>query len=43
MGCEARLHARRRLPDWRDVLLEDLLPVWRQARIEREQGLYVRR
>ncbi len=43
MGCEARLHARRRLPGWRDVLLEDLLPVWRQARIERDQGLYVRR
>jgi glycosyltransferase involved in cell wall biosynthesis len=43
MGREARLTARRHLPEWRDVLLEDLLPVWRHAHAERVQGLYVRR
>jgi glycosyltransferase involved in cell wall biosynthesis len=36
MGAAARRRAETALPSWRDVLLEDLLPVWRRARAEAE-------
>lgn len=31
MGRAARAFAEARLPSWRDVLVEDLLPRWREA------------
>jgi hypothetical protein len=31
MGRAARAAAETRLPSWRDVLVEDLLPRWREA------------
>jgi hypothetical protein len=31
MGRAARAYVEARVPSWREVLLEDLLPVWRAA------------
>ena len=31
MGCAARAYVEAHVPSWHDVLLEDLLPVWRAA------------
>jgi glycosyltransferase involved in cell wall biosynthesis len=31
MGRAARARAMREIPSWRQVLLEDLLPIWRRA------------
>jgi hypothetical protein len=31
MGRAARAYVEAHLPSWRDVLLQDLLPVWRAA------------
>jgi glycosyltransferase involved in cell wall biosynthesis len=35
LGAAGRAHAERRFPSWRDVLVQDLLPVWRGARAGR--------
>ncbi len=31
MGCAARAYVEARVPDWAEVLSEDLLPVWQMA------------
>jgi len=31
MGRAARLYVEARVPNWADVLLEDLLPIWQRA------------
>ena len=37
MGQAARAFAERSIPSWRDVLVEDLLPVWRRAAAGRQR------
>jgi glycosyltransferase involved in cell wall biosynthesis len=38
MGAAARRRAETAFPSWREVLLEDLVPIWRRARAEAEAG-----